>query len=101
MTNVRINEAGLKRATRGPQMQRALLAAGETVAEIVRSEGIRVEGDNPGEIDLPVEVFDLNNAEVGAAVVINHPSGLAVQSKHGSLTKAAAQAGLRVTGGSR
>jgi hypothetical protein len=65
--------------------------AGEAVADNVRALGIRVE-HIPGDIELPVEVDE------DGTVVLVHPSGKAVQAKHGALTKAAAQAGLPVQG---
>lgn len=102
MARLRLNGAGLQRAIRTPAMQRALLDAGEAVATNVEAQGIKV-GDHDGrphEIPLPVGVYDNVNGYPSAAVVLNHPSGLAVQAKHGALTKAAAEAGLRVTGGS-
>jgi hypothetical protein len=33
-----------------------------------------------------------------AEVILAHPAGIAVQAKHGALTKAASQAGLEVKG---
>ncbi|MFS0140294.1 hypothetical protein ACL1FJ_00700 [Corynebacterium striatum] len=48
--------------------------------------------------DVPVEVFDGvgRNKHPYSMVVIMHPSGIARQAKHGTLTRAAAQQGLKV-----
>jgi hypothetical protein len=72
-------------------MQNGLKEAGEAVKDNVERLGIWVEHE-PGDIRLPVEVSD------DGSVTITHPSGLAVQSKHGALTKAAAEAALNVGG---
>jgi hypothetical protein len=79
---------------------RALREAAEAVAENIREEGITVGGENGSadEIALPVEVYSNTGAEPSATVVLAHPAGRAVQAKHGSLTKAAAQTGLKFRG---
>lgn len=103
---VRIRNAGLQEIKRSPEMQRAVRDAAEQVAANVRNQGVKVGDHNggPDEIPLPVEVRD-GVSSVSAnghtsSVVLAHPSGQAVQAKHGSLTKAAAQSGLKVRGGS-
>lgn len=103
---VRIRNAGLQEVKRSREMKAAVTAAAEVVAANVRSEGIRVGDRNggPDEEPLPVEVRESTSAVATnghtAHVVLAHPAGQAVQAKHGSLTKAAAQAGLKVRGGS-
>lgn len=94
---VTLNPAGMAAILSGDGMQRALQEAGEAVAENVRNDHTLVEGE-PGELALPVQVDIDSDGGLHAAVSIAHPSGEAVQSKHGSLTKAAAQAGLDVGG---
>lgn len=98
---ITINQAGLDEIMTGPLMQRALKEAADVVADNVRAQDIKVGDVNGGadEIPLPVEteVF-VNGRSAEALVTINHPAGLAVQAKHGSLTKAAAQTGLTVRG---
>jgi hypothetical protein len=97
--NLKLNEAGLREILRSPGMRRASKTAAEAIAQRIRAEGIKV-GDRdggPDEIPLPVEVHE--DSEGGAKVVIAHPAGQAVQAKHGSLTKAAAQAGLKLKEG--
>lgn len=100
---VRINRRGFEEVAKRSSTGRALTTLGERVADNVRAQGIRV-GDKDGgshEAELPVDVSSgvtssmrMNRAKVW--VTITHPSGKAVQAKHGSLTKAAAQAGLEV-----
>jgi hypothetical protein len=64
------------------EMQELLLAKVEAVAEAVRSAGIRVD-DVPGDIDLPVRAFVSGRGiRARGYVELNHPSGLAVESKH-------------------
>jgi hypothetical protein len=72
-------------------MQNGLKEAGEAVKDNVERLGIWVEHE-PGDIRLPVEVSD------DGSVTITHPAGLAVQAKHGALTKGAGEAGLEVGG---
>lgn len=111
---VRINNKGLAAALRTERMGAVLVAAGERMAASIRAEGVKV-GDVDGgkhEIPLPVEVRGpgvskaravpgvQGFARVAQAIVsLEHPAGQAVQAKHGSLTRAAASAGLRVAGG--
>ena len=102
---VKLNLRGLEEAAKFPGMHAAIDAAAEAMAANVRAQGIKVgalKGD--AEIDLPVEVLSgrttsgmqVNRAQ--AIVAIQHPSGTAVQAKHGALTKAASAAGLEVKG---
>lgn len=88
---IRMNPAFEAELRRSREMEMALEEAAHAVESNVQSLGIRVEGV-PGDVALPVEVFDGDEGE--AIVAITHPSGGAVQAKHGALTKAAAQAGL-------
>lgn len=72
--------------------------AAEAVAENARDQGIKV-GDVDGgksEYDLPVTVKMFTTDRPHAVVALAHPAGESVQAKHGTLTKAAAQAGLDV-----
>jgi hypothetical protein len=88
----------LKRALGTPEMQEATDRLAESLADEVRTQRTLVEGE-PGILDLPVEVYQSDDADTAAsAVVLAHPAGLAVQAKHGSLTKAASALGLEVQG---
>ena len=97
---VRLDERGMSALLKSPGIAAATKRAAEAVAENVRDMGIRV-GDKDGgprEVDLPVTVRVVTTDRAHANVTLAHPAGAAVQAKHGALTKAAAQAGLEVTG---
>lgn len=99
---VSIDIAALNRTIRtAPGVAEVLREKGEEVADYVREQGITV-GDRaggPDQIDLPVNVYAEAGSEPTVRVVLSHAAGEAVQAKHGSLTRAAAQAGLKLTGG--
>ena len=91
---VRRHSPGIAQVAKSREVREAVNQLAERLADAVRSQGIRVEGGN--EILLPVEVREQTTDRARAQVAITHPSGKAVQAKHGALTKAAASAGLRV-----
>lgn len=100
---VRLNLGAIEQLKRSAQAKAAVHAAAEDAAANVRAQNISV-GDRDGgphEIPMPVEVQDGTGSGglPSSHVVIAHPSGQAVQAKHGSLTKAAAQVGLKVRSG--
>lgn len=86
-----IRKAAFAEIAKSDGMRDGLREAGEAVKDNVERQGIWVE-HVPGDIRLPVDVSD------DGSVTITHPSGLAVQAKHGSLTKAAGEAGLKAGG---
>lgn len=95
---IRLNSRGLAAILKGDAMQAAIAAKAEEVAQNVREQGILI-GDKDGgkhEKPLPVKVEQDVTDRARAAVILAHPAGLAVQAKHGALSKAAAQAGLDV-----
>jgi hypothetical protein len=92
---VKVDHRGIESAAKSSEMHREINALAEKVADNVRSMGIMVEGE-PGDISLPVNVLEGETDRARASVQIAHPSGQAVQAKHGCLTKAAAQEGLEV-----
>ena len=99
-SKVRLDLRGLEQVAKSSQVRNEVEALAERVADIARGSGVMVEGV-PGDTSLPVEVYhgDAQGMRVGrarSAVVLAHPAGEAVQAKHGTLTKAAAQAGLKV-----
>lgn len=97
---IKLNHEGIAAILKSPAMVAATKAAAEAVAANVRDMNITV-GDVDGgkhEIDLPVRVDMHTTDRAHANVSLAHPAGEAVQAKHGALTKAAAQAGLDVTG---
>jgi hypothetical protein len=99
-SHVKLNGRGIEELLKSAQIDAATKEAAEEVANNVRDMGIKV-GDKDGgahEYDLPVEVFPHTTDRAHVVVALAHPSGEAVQAKHGALTKAAAQAGLDVKG---
>ena len=95
MADIKLDGRGIEAVAKSAEMHREINALAERVADNVRSQGIMVEGV-PGDVALPVKVVEGETDRARASVQIAHPSGQAVQAKHGSLTKAAAQAGLEV-----
>ena len=95
---VRLDHKGIEEIAKGLAMQRAVKIKTDQVARGVEAMGIRV-GDvdgGPREVDLPVKVEYQISDRARGTVTLAHPAGEAVQSKHGALTKAAAQAGFTV-----
>lgn len=96
---VRLDRAGVRAILNSPQMRAVVQQATEAVKANVEAQAIRV-GDVDGgknEIDLPVSARVVTTDRAHGIVAITHAAGLAVQAKHGALTKAAAQAGLDVS----
>lgn len=91
------NDAALKRALGTSEMQEATDRLAEALADEVRTQGTLVEGE-PGNLGLPVEVYQSDADTAASAVVLAHPAGLATQAKNGNLTKAASALGLEVQG---
>lgn len=96
-SKVRLDHRGLGAILRGREVTELTRQAAEAVADNVKSQGHLVEGI-PGDIDLPVTVSMFETDRAHAVVAIAHPSGDAVQAKHGALSKAAAEAGLDFRG---
>lgn len=98
--SVRLNSAGIRAILTSTAAHRAVQAAAEAVAENVRGQNIGVgdQDGGPREVELPVTVSVTTTDRAKALVTIAHPAGIAVQAKHGALTKAAGQVGLDVRG---
>ena len=102
---IKLNLKGLEEVAKRAETRREVEAMAERVADNVRSQGVRV-GDKDGgarEDDLPVKVLSdttrtMRVNRVKGWVVLAHPAGIAVQAKHGALTRAASSAGLKVKG---
>lgn len=97
---IRLDSKGVAALLKSAGVVIATKRAAEAVVENVRAQNIRV-GDHDGgprERELPVTVTLVETDRAHASVTLAHPSGQAVQAKHGALTKAAAQAGLDVRG---
>lgn len=97
MADIKLDGRGIEGVAKSAEMHREINKLAEKVADNVRAQGIRVDGI-PGDIALPVKVTEGETDRARATVSLAHPSGKAVQAKHGALTKAAAQAGLEVRG---
>lgn len=94
---VRLDRGGIAALLKSGPMAELVASAAADVADSVRGLGIQVDGV-PGKYDLPVEVSTYTTDRAAASVAIAHPSGVAVQAKHGALSKGASAAGLQVKG---
>lgn len=84
MVSIRIelDRAGVGELLRSDGMQAVLDSKAEAVANAARGRGIRVEG-TPGDVLLPIITRRARSSTRARSVVaIDHPSGLAVESKH-------------------
>lgn len=95
MAKIRPNWPGLQAALRTSEAQRAVNDLAERIAANARASAPDVEGV-PGDIALPVRVDSYETDRARATVWLAHPSGLAVQAKHGLLSRAASEAGVEV-----
>lgn len=93
--DLKLDHAGLAAILKSAEMAAAVKSIAEDIANNAR--GIMVEGV-PGNVALPVEVKSSVTDRARASVTLAHPSGLAVQAKHGVLTGGAAGAGMEVSG---
>lgn len=99
-SKVKLSLRGLEEAAKSSEMRDEIASLAEQVADKVRSQNIRVSGV-PGDDELPVKVYVDETSQMRldrakARVSLAHPAGLAVQAKHGALTRAAAAVGLEV-----
>lgn len=102
MGRVAVDWNAVEELAKSRAMRELVHDVAETVAVNARSQGVDVEGI-PGDIALPVKVYDdtttgLRTNRAVSRVVLAHASGLAVQAKHGTLSRAASAAGLRLKG---
>lgn len=95
---VKLNHAGIAAKLKSSEMHALIETTTEAVAQNVRDQGITVGAfkGGSGEIALPVEAKVVTTDRAHGSVFIHHPAGIAVQAKHGALTKAASAAGLQV-----
>jgi len=86
VTRVRLSRPGMRELLRSKGVQADLTRRALAVADQVEAAGIRVEG-KPGRIPLPVTVdVSVGPERARARVILDHPSGTAVEAKHGILT---------------
>ena len=95
---IKLNSAEIAARLKDDDVRTAVRDLAEKVKSNVETQGIKV-GDRDGgahEYDLPVTINSQTTDRVREVVVLPHAAGLAVQAKHGVLTKAASDAGLEV-----
>lgn len=92
---VKLDHGAIAALLKGGEIAGMVADATEAVAGNARGQGVQVEGE-PGEVDVPIETQMVTTDRAHGLVTIAHPSGEAVQAKHGLLTQAAAAAGLEV-----
>jgi len=93
MTRLSIKSTGIRKLLSLPGVEADLGARGLRMADTVEANGQKVEG-RPGKVDLPVTVTVTNTGKrARARVIIDHPSGQAVEAKHGYLAAALDAAG--------
>lgn len=90
-----LNHGGIEAVLKSGSMAAAVHSAAQRIAD--NAHGIMVEGI-PGEVPLPITVEDMTTDRAKTRVALAHPSGMAVQAKHGVLTGGAAGAGFEVSG---
>jgi hypothetical protein len=81
VSRVRVKRKVIRDLLQSDALDAVVLAKGQAVADLVVSKGVRVEGV-PGRIRLPVVAKLASSERSRAHVVLDHPSGLAVESKH-------------------
>lgn len=95
--NVKLDHAGLGALLRSTEMHRLVQGVAEDIKREVDNQGITVGAfEGSEDIALPVEVSVTTTDRAHASVVLAHPAGIAVQAKHGALTRAASAVGLTV-----
>lgn len=92
--NVKLDHGGVASLLKSGPMQAMVQGVAEEIANNVRSQGITVASGTP----LPVTVTTYTTDRAAASVAIAHAAGVAVQAKHGALSKAASAAGVSVAG---
>lgn len=86
VTRVKLHRRGMRELLRSEGVQEMLGRKAAAVAEQVEAAGIRVDG-TPGRVALPVVVeVGAGEERARAVVILDHPSGAAVEAKHGVLT---------------
>jgi hypothetical protein len=81
LSRVRVKRKKIRDLLQSDELDAVVLAKGQAVADLVVSKGIRVDGV-PGRIRLPVVAKLASTGRSRAHVILDHPSGRAVESKH-------------------
>lgn len=87
LVGLRLDHRGISNILRSREVDDAL---GRLSDEVARTAAALVDDD----VEIRQDSYTTDRA--ARAVVIAHPSGVALQARHGVLTRAAAQAGLEV-----
>jgi hypothetical protein len=87
---VKLDRKGIASILKSQGMRAVVHEAAEDAAADLRTAGTVTRHN------VEVEVHDYTTDRAASAVTIAHPAGLAMQAKHGVLTKAAQAAGLRM-----
>lgn len=94
---VLLDSAGVRAHLNSPEVAAEVRAAAEKVAANVNAQGLTASsGAAKSGSAITAVVWSYTTDRAAAAVSIQHPAGLAMQAKHGVLTKAATAAGLEV-----
>lgn len=97
---VQLDHGGVAALLKSTAMHALVQDVAEEIAAAVQSQGLRVGAfAGGGDIPLPVEVSVTTTDRARANVTLAHPAGVAVQAKHGALTRGASAAGVTVKGG--
>lgn len=96
--NIRLDHKGLAQILQSEEMHHLVQETAEQIGRNVEAQGITVGSfkGGTGEIPVPVEVDVTTMDRAHGRVTLAHPAGIAVQAKHGALTKAASAVGLEV-----
>lgn len=85
LSRFRFNYKGLQQILTSQAVQDEVGDRASRMADQVEAAGVRVEGE-PGRIDLPVTVtVTTGGSRARARVILDHPSGQAVEAKHAVL----------------
>jgi hypothetical protein len=97
---IKLDDAGLAAILKGAGARALVKKTAQEIASRVEAQDLTVGAfrGGSGEIPLPVKVKTETTDRASASVVLAHPAGIAVQAKHGALTRAAAALGLTVQG---
>ena len=79
---IEMDYAGVGELLRSAEVQADLETRGGNMATACTSRGLTVEGDGGGQVPLPVTVVPAKTKRARVLVTIDHPSGLAMESKY-------------------
>lgn len=88
-----LDRAGIGAVAKSPEMQTVVRQTAQQVASNVAAQHLTAGEGEP--ITATVDTYTTDRA--AASVTVDHPAGLAMQARHGVLTRAASAAGLEVT----